>query len=538
MALRLKILLLCILLAGMAAGQQLAVKWGDAYKNRKNSYITKIIGEGKDSYYALRYSGGYIFSYIPHVWIDKYSAFGLQQEFSTEIEIPTRNGEAVEVEDIYNLKGTMLLLSTYLNYDAGKKSIYAYTVDTTAKIGKNYREVDFIPLQTRRDDRNEHIALATDSSGLMLFHTEYDLSTGNEKLVCRLVDNNLKEQFYKTIDIPYKQDRVQILSGVGDSRGGFYIMLRIADLREGLFVKEARSYAYLLLAIGADGNVREYDMDLGGPQVSEVMLKRTPAGNILVAGFFTNKNNTNGGIAGTFYINIDGATGKVLKRGFKEFDKSFLELFLNNKKINKGEELSRYQLNDLIIQPDNSVILIAEQTFEDLICFYDGRTGIQTCNNHYYYNDIIVASLTAEGDVKWMRKIPKQQETVNDGGIFSSYLLMQHKGKLYLVFNDNVRNFEYTPSNIGIVPATNQPGMYDPYNMTSPQKSQVALVEIDSAGTVTKKPFFSAKDNKIIIRPRLSYQPNEDIVIIYGEYGVHYRLGKLIFKDAEAIEEK
>ena len=527
MLLKIKIVAFTLLLAYTAGAQQLGIKWGEQYKNRKNSYITKIIGEGSNSYYALRYSGGYIFSYIPHIWLDKYDAFSLQQEQSKEVAIPTRDGEAIEVEDIYYVKGRMLLLGSFLNRQADKKSIYAYIVDTAGAVRKEYREVDYIPVETRRDDRLEYVAVTADTSALMLYHTEADKATGNERLVCRLIDSNLKERFFKTVDIPYKQERVSIVAGIGDAMGNFYVMLRIADLKEGLFTKETTSYAYLLLSIGADGTVREYDMDLGGPRVSEAMLKRAPDGNILVAGFYTNRNNTDSGIAGTFYIRINGTTGAVAGKGMQAFDKSFLALFMKNRKIEKGIELSSYKLNEFILRPDQGVILVAEQTFEDLVCFYDTRTGIQTCNNHYYYNDIIVASLSPAGTVEWVQKIPKQQETINDGGQFSSYLLAQRNGKLYFLFNDNVRNFDYVPTNIGIVPT--QP--YDPINMTSPQKAEVALVTVDSAGVVTKAPLFNAKEDKVIIRPRLSYRANDDVNIIYGEYAGRFRLGKLIYKD-------
>lgn len=532
MALKFKILVVCLLLACTAGAQQLGIKWGEPYKNRKNSYITKVIGEGSNSYYALRYSGGYVFSYIPHVWLEKYDAFSMQQEFSTEVDIPTRDGDPVEVDDIYHVKGRMLLVGTYLNREADKKSIYAYVVDTTGKVSKEYREVDYIPLETRRDNRMEYIAVTADSAALMLYHTEADKTTGNERLICRLIDNNLKERFFKSVDIPYKQERVSIAGGLGDAAGNFYIMLRIADIKEGLFQKETTSYAYLLLAIAADGTVREYDMDLGGgPKVTEAMLKRAPDGNILVAGFYTNRNNTDNGIAGTFYIRIDGASGAVASKGIQAFEKSFLELFMKNRKIEKGVELSSYKLNDIIVRPDQGVILVAEQTFEDVVCFYDMRSGIQTCNNHYYFNDIIIASISPGGAVEWVRKIPKQQETVNDGGLFSSYLLAQRNGKLYLVFNDNIRNFEYGPTNIGVIPGQPINQQYDPIIMTSPQKAEVALVTVDSAGVVTKAPFFNAKDDKVVIRPGLSYRANDDVIIVYGEYNGRYRLGKLIYKD-------
>jgi hypothetical protein len=197
---------------------------------------------------------------------------------------------------------------------------------------------------------------------------------------------------------------------------------------------------------------------------------------------------------------------------------------MSQNKVDKGRELYKYKLNDFILRDDQGAILIAEQTFEDVICFYDNRTGLQTCNTHYYYNDIIVININPDGTVAWVRKIPKQQETINDDGLFSSYLMYKRDNTIYLLFNDDIRNFTQQQLPFGTFDA-------EPFNMTAPHRAQVALVTVtaDTAGIVTKKPFFNAKDSKIIIRPSLSYKANSDVTIIYGEYGNRFRLGKLLY---------
>lgn len=519
--------IIALLLIGIAANaQQPGVRWGDSYKNKKNSYITKIVGEDKDSYYAFRYSGGYVFSYVPHIWLDKYSGYSLQQQFSRPMEIPTRAGEDVSIEDMLQIKGNFILLTSFFNRDASKKSVFAYRVDTTGKVyTKNSREVDYIPSETRRDNRTEYVTLSADSSALFFYHTEYNDKTGNERLVCRLVNGtDFNELFFKSIDIPYKKEQISIVNGVSDVQGNFFVLLKSNPVDKGIFFKERANSSYLLLSIAADGKVREYDLSLGTKSISEILLKRASDGNILVAGFYSNLAKSEDEMAGSFYIRIDGKTGDISSKGVKDFDKSFLSLFMSERKIDKGKELYKYKLNDFILRDDQGVILIAEQTFEDVVCFYDTRTGLQTCNTHYYYNDIILININPDGSVAWVRKIPKQQETINDDGMFSSYLMYKRDKTIYLLFNDDIRNFTQQQLPFGTFDA-------EPFNMTAPHKAQVAVVSVDSAGVVTKKPFFNSKDSKIIIRPSLSYRADSDITVIYGEYGNRFRLGKLIFTE-------
>jgi hypothetical protein len=530
MARRFCYILLLLAFALHTNAQNLGVKWGESYKNRKNSYITKIIGEDEDGYYAFRYSGGYVFSYVPHIWLDKYSNFSLAQQFSKEMEIPTRSGEEVMIEDMLQIKGRFILLTSFFNRDASKKSVFAYGVDSTGKVQtKNSREVDYIPSETRRDNRREFVALSSDSAALFFYHTEYNDKNGNERLVCRLVDGQtLSERYFKSIDIPYKKEQVNIINGISDADGNFFVLLRIGTIEKNAFFKDKSQYSYLLISIAADEKVKEYDLNLGTRTISEIVLKRAPDGNILLAGFYSNNAKSADDMAGTFYIRIDGKTGNIGSKGVKDFDKDFLALFMSDKKIDKGRELYKYKLNDVIIRPDQGVILIAEQTYEDVICFFDNRTGLQTCNTHYHYNDIIVISINPDGNVAWTRKIPKQQETINDDGLFSSYLLYQRNQTLYMLFNDDIRNFTQQALPFGTFDA-------EPFNMTAPHKAQVAVVTIDSTGYVAKKPFFNSKDSHIIIRPSLSYKASSDVTIIYGEYGNRFRMGKLIYNaDADS----
>ena len=69
------------------------------------------------------------------------------------MDIPTRQGEDVSIEDMLQIKGKFILLTSFFNRDASKKSVFAYNVDTTGKVfTKNSREVDYIPSETRKDN--------------------------------------------------------------------------------------------------------------------------------------------------------------------------------------------------------------------------------------------------------------------------------------------------------------------------------------------------------------------------------------------------
>jgi len=54
----------------------------------------------------------------------------------------------------------------------------------------------------------------------------------------------------------------------------------------------------------------------------------------------------------------------------------------------------------------------------------------------YHYNDILAISYDKDGNKLWSTFIPKEQYSQEDGGMFSSYSLLNSGGTLAFLFND------------------------------------------------------------------------------------------------------
>jgi hypothetical protein len=166
-------------------------------------------------------------------------------------------------------------------------------------------------------------------------------------------------------------------------------------------------------------------------------------------------------------------------------------------------------LDKLIIREDGGALLVGEQAFEYVV---------QTKNQytyHYVRNDIVFININPDGSIEWMKRVPKKQHTVNDNGIYSSYSVSVMKDKIYLIYNDHVKNI----------------GRTDPKKlkfMKKPSKAVTMLAVMDAKGEVQKKALFPAKDHKTIVRPGFYLQDSKS-VIIYSESGRNYRFGNIEF---------
>ena len=207
--------------------------------------------------------------------------------------------------------------------------------------------------------------------------------------------------------------------------------------------------------------------------------------------------------------------------------------------VQRQAELFDYSLDELILRSDGGAVLVAEQ-------FYIQQDRFDNFNNpygwgagwspyyspywnsryrgnfqvdyYYNYNDIIVVNIRPTGEIEWAARIPKRQETRNDGGYYSSYAMSIVRDKLYFIYNDNPRNLNEAKRKSGRI-----------YNYNG-SDSIISLAQINIKGEVNTFPLAYNRDQGVMTRPKMCKQIGKKEMAIFGERGRGYRFGKLIFE--------
>lgn len=118
-----------------------------------------------------------------------------------------------------------------------------------------------------------------------------------------------------------------------------------------------------------------------------------------------------------------------------------------NKKTPGIAELS---VREIVLRQDGGALLITERNRQ-----FERRSNasrLPTVGGYnvrpmldYHYEEMVVFSIHADGEPHWSNILHKKQYSQDDGGVFSSYLLMQNPRSLRFLFNDEIR-FENTVS--------------------------------------------------------------------------------------------
>lgn len=160
---------------------------------------------------------------------------------------------------------------------------------------------------------------------------------------------------------------------------------------------------------------------------------------IYVAGFYSEKKN--GGYDGILYTYYDIKTGEFESMKLLAFDE---ELRNNTGERNKKQAFNDYKVRNLIVKTDGGFVLVSEDAYLSSRNTYSPGFGyysfyyptMSSSVREYHFNDVMILSYDAEGQRQWKAFVRKEQYSQEDGGVFSSYAMMNTGGSLGFLFND------------------------------------------------------------------------------------------------------
>ncbi len=160
---------------------------------------------------------------------------------------------------------------------------------------------------------------------------------------------------------------------------------------------------------------------------------------VYFGGFYSDKKN--GNFNGIIYAAYNIAAGAFSAKKFIPFDQ---ELIKAAGIRHKNHTFDNYEVRQLIVKNDGGFVLISEVHFVTQRSNYMPGLGYYSYYNpynttivhEYHYNDIMALSYNKDGVRDWGAYIPKEQYSQEDGGVFSSYALLNTGGTLAFLFND------------------------------------------------------------------------------------------------------
>jgi hypothetical protein len=274
-------------------------------------------------------------------------------------------------------------------------------------------------------DNREHIMVySADNKNKTLDFTGYWIDASTMKVA-------------KKIKFKYKaSDMIANSDGLMSDSGTFYLPVYT------LIGNRNFSDEYSMLSIHKSESVfKKVSLDVANNFLEYPFQKLdNKNGKIHFASFYSTERNGNneGVVAATFDLNSH--TFSVPQ--FMSFDD---EMRGEASPKKRARALNEFKINQLIIKNDGGFVVAAEEQYITtqsnfmpgfgFYSFYNMPLMAQSVRE-YHYNDILLLSYGPDHHKEWHKFLRKEQYSQEDGGMFSSYSIMNTGGGLGFLFND------------------------------------------------------------------------------------------------------
>lgn len=502
--------------------------FGQEQRTSKVTTLSDIVGYDDNGIYAIKTTtkGPYGYGLVQSIVLQHYDKQMLLTK-SVNLKMAGSKGEKT-YEFIAQINNKLYIFSSFINKKSKQNSLYFQSINKKTLIpNKDLKRVTTIKYAGRptRKAGDFSVKLSRDSSKLLINYNLPFKAGQKEKFGFIVYNNSMEKLWEKKVSMPYIQELFFKEDFEIDNKGDVYLLGLKYQSKKNQRKKGGPKYKYQILSYKNNGTeYKEYHVKIEGKSLTEMKITIDKNQNILCAGFYSNINSFD--IIGSYYIKLDGNTNEIIHNNYKKFSADFLTQNMSEsqaekakKKLEKGKDvfLYDYYLDNITLKEDGGLMLIAEQYNVRITrTSYQGAGGSMSTRTSYkyIYKDIIVINMEENGNVIWAKKIPKWQETSNDGGFFSSYSLSIVEDELLFIFNDNMKNIDKTK---------------EPKIFNKSKESMVVLVRLDALGNTKKEALFSNKEIGILTRPLVCEQISNNETILFGQKKTIQKLSKIIF---------
>ncbi|MFM7017028.1 MAG: hypothetical protein ACKOX3_11950 [Bacteroidota bacterium] len=238
----------------------------------------------------------------------------------------------------------------------------------------------------------------------------------------------------KDFEIKYGSSLLYLNNFLLDNTGNLFMSGQLKN-KENKKQKSQELFCY----VASINEVIEKPLTEFGSSISDILLKYNPLKNEIICGGIGVDNTSSSG-SGIKLMIIDSVFN------FKEVNYSIQGGNLKDligERNSSGISLDNYTIQDLILREDGGALLVAEAQYLSEYSYYDQFTQTFNRRTEYHFDNVVVFSVSPSGAIDWCRVIKKDQVSMDDFGIFSSFASYFNDQEIGFLYNkDSGKNFE------------------------------------------------------------------------------------------------
>jgi len=393
----------------------------------------------------------------------------------------------------------VLLLTKKHDIFKAKNTVYIEKFAYNGKPLGNPAKIAETPLKSYKDDGEFIIDQSPDKSKTLLFNTDYNAS-GEFSMNITVFDGD-GNLLYDTSLVPgYTNDNVDIEEIQMDNGGNFYMLS--TEYLDSVYHKIPSKYKHSIHYYNAkDRTMSRLIIPSENYYIKQATFLVDPKHHkIIIQGFEGSEESDK--IDGMFHCEFNLETPALVQTKNHNFNDSDRIKFLGNRVYYFSSDLKDYYIKNFYPFENGKTLLVAEKyyTSQQSTNYFVNGTMQTTYRTIFIYNEIILICLDSAGNLCWKEAIHKNQSTLNDDGIFSSFTTM--------VLPDRIIFY---------------------YNKLDRKSSGIIEVTVLANGKMIERSLSSSAEDETMIVPVESRQVAKDQMLMVTQENKNYSIWKMRF---------
>ena len=317
----------------------------------------------------------------------------------------------------------LLFVSEYFSREKTIRTYY-YHYDLEGNLLQDKKVISELP--NEKEHRVDLRYVRSLNKKKLLCYKNLNSTNDNEKILYYLFDEETDLVREGEMFIPYPDEKFEERKVIVSNQGNIYFMGKFYKENR---VRSADDFEYIIYRF-KEGNEKgdKYVVDAGDKFLTDLNFKVDPFENMFLAGFYSERDDDQ--IIGTLYQKVS-KDGELEISQTQKFDEKFLSEFLTDRQIDRGRELKYFYLDDIILRSDGGVLLIGEKFYTTVSSYLD-LYGYWVDQKIYHYEEIIVNSVSPDGEQEWSSVVKKRQASELREHL--SYMNMVTGQNIYLIY--------------------------------------------------------------------------------------------------------
>ncbi|TNE53186.1 MAG: hypothetical protein EP338_11650 [Bacteroidetes bacterium] len=478
------------------------IKWGETMEYKKSFGFFYPVS--KTDFFAVDYKK-------KQTYLQKYSDFKLKNEEEVNFEIEGKKGD-IQTLAIINQKPTY-----FLSLKKGKNvSLYSLQYGGNCKnIGGPKKLMEYQP--SKKKSKLEDDFHFTFSENGLFTCAYYDIPGSkevNNGIGYNIFSSELESFRKGEFEFPFSEEQMEFSYRFLANNGDYFVLAKIfkdSDRKKNRLVKGQKFVQQIMVFHFSKDGVKQYDIS---PSIKEdIKSSQTDFScylnerdELVVSGIFQVRDREEKDESlprGVFIYKLNTKNKNVIVNSWKFYrdaHESDEEIFIETKTpkdmLDKRIKPSlQFQFKVLSCNElDNGDIVgVMQNQYRTTTSRSAGNSTITTTRHHF--DDLRVFKMNVQGDLRWVKSIPKRQMEIDVETGYNSAVSFIKNGKLYLLFNDNLKNYS---SSSGLYHLNKK--LY----LAESKKTEYSFAEVEmnlTDGEYTRKTLFDFNDHKMFAFP-------------------------------------